>query len=161
MRGANNPVVNTYGPTFYRQMNLGAMASTYSALAQMCGIIATIINISITDKVGRRPPVIVGAAGCVLFNALIAGLASKRQPGQGDINMVIASVMLVLASSKMFQCQACEWTHPQQIGRERRADLCADAVVVMAAEIGGPTMRKKCESRQHLQSLLCPTRGST
>nr|XP_018265101.1 uncharacterized protein I303_03284 [Kwoniella dejecticola CBS 10117]OBR87259.1 hypothetical protein I303_03284 [Kwoniella dejecticola CBS 10117] len=106
--------VNIYGPT-------GKMAFTYSVIAQACGIVATIVGIVVIDHFGRRPPIILGSFVCIIFNALIAGLGSKKNPSVTEGHAVIASTVMVLVGSKMFQCVS----------------------FLMASEIGGKSMRKK------------------
>ncbi|WWC60685.1 uncharacterized protein I303_103261 [Kwoniella dejecticola CBS 10117] len=113
--------VNIYGPTFYTQMGWGKMAFTYSVIAQACGIVATIVGIVVIDHFGRRPPIILGSFVCIIFNALIAGLGSKKNPSVTEGHAVIASTVMVLVGSKMFQCVS----------------------FLMASEIGGKSMRKK------------------
>ncbi|WWC93534.1 hypothetical protein V866_000369 [Kwoniella sp. B9012] len=89
--------VNIYGPT-------GAMAFTYSVIAQACGVFATIVGIVVIDHYGRRPLIILGSACCNSFYALIAVLGFKKNPSVTEGHTVIASTVMVLFGSKMFQC---------------------------------------------------------
>lgn len=89
-------------------MGLGELTFTYTVIAQAIGMIGTLIGILATDRYGRRPPIIIGAAGSVLFNFLVAGLGSQDQPSAAAINTVVASVILLLAANKVsFQCNSC------------------------------------------------------
>jgi MFS family permease len=103
------PYVDTDEDSFYNQMGLGELTFTYTVIAQAMGMVATLIGILATDHYGRRPPIIIGAAGSVMFNFLIAGLGSKPDPSKAAIDTVIASVILLLAANKVsFQCNSCE-----------------------------------------------------
>ncbi|WVF72551.1 hypothetical protein IAT40_007368 [Kwoniella sp. CBS 6097] len=113
--------INLYGPTFYKQIGAGANAFTYNVIAQACGVLATIVGILATDHYGRRPPLIIGAAVCVVFNFMIAGIGSAKNRTDTGNKTVIGSTVFILVGSKMFQCIS----------------------FLMASEIGGRTMRKK------------------
>ena len=86
----------------------GDMAFTYTVIGTTCAVVATIIAIVVTDKIGRRPPLILGAIGLILFNFLVAGLGSTKHKTTAGNNTVIASIIMLLCSSKMFQTVACE-----------------------------------------------------
>lgn len=98
-------------------MGLGELTFTYTVIAQAVGMIATLLGILATDRYGRRPPIIIGAAGSVLFNFLVAGLGSREVPSKAAIDTVVASVILLLAANKVsFQCNSCKSDDSHEIG---------------------------------------------
>ncbi|WVQ85136.1 hypothetical protein IAT38_007301 [Cryptococcus sp. DSM 104549] len=114
--------VNSYGPTFYTLMGLGSKAFTYQVVTQAMSVIGCLIAMTIFDKVGRRPVLIVGCALQILFMCLVAGLGSKSNHTTSDANGVIASVILFTVSVKV--------------------SLSTNAYLI-GSEIGGVKMRKK------------------
>ncbi|OQU94908.1 hypothetical protein CLAIMM_01191 isoform 2 [Cladophialophora immunda] len=114
--------VNSYGPTFFKQIGLGSAAFTYSLVAQACGVAGALICILVVDRVGRRPILITGQALAALFNFLVAGYGSKLHPTTAQGNLVIASIILLFT--------ACKFS--------------VNTLAFLAvAEIGGVKMRKK------------------
>lgn len=138
--------VNSYGPTFFKQMGCGDRSFTYSFLATVAGFIAALFGsmcsavctnmsrfadnsdgpVLVVDKVGRRPLMISGMLFAGLFDFVIAGLGTKENLSKGETNAVIASLILLNAS--------CKYS----------ASLMA---YLIASEVGGIRMRKK--SRVH------------
>lgn len=117
--------VNSYGPTFFKLQGLGADAFTYSFVAQAAGVAGPLISMFLVDRVGRRPLLISGLFLAVLFNFLVAGLGRLVDPSTGEVNTVIASIILLNFS--------CKYS----------INMMA---YLITAEIGGVKMRKKSES---------------
>lgn len=113
-------------------MGLGAQAFTYALTGQGVAIASTIIGILLTDKFGRRPPVITGSGmsffqliPCfphswrrsadlyepvftVVCNFIVGGLGSRENLSTAEINLVVASLILLLSAVKVsFQCNSC------------------------------------------------------
>lgn len=126
--------VNSYGPTFFKQMGLGSSSFTYSFVAQAAGVAGAIITMLIVDKVGRRPILISGLTLAALFNFLVAGVGAKADPSTPQINLVIASIILL-----NFSCKYSINT----------------LAFLTVAEIGGVKMRKKSKSTKHQTLELC------
>lgn len=103
-------------------MGLGSNSFTYSFLAQTAGFISAIIACLYADKLGRRTLLISGTALTAFFNFMIAGLGTKHDPNKSEVNMVIASTILLTASAKY------------------STNMLA---YLIASEIGGVKMRKK------------------
>ncbi|PSR83417.1 general substrate transporter [Coniella lustricola] len=119
---AGGQFVNSYGPTFFKQMGLGNLSFTYSFLATLAGFVAAAIGMLFVDRIGRRPLMISGMFFAALFNFIIAGLGTKENLSETETNVVVASLILLNAS--------CKYS----------ASLCA---YLITSEIGGIRMRKK------------------
>ncbi|KAF3764346.1 general substrate transporter [Cryphonectria parasitica EP155] len=119
---AGGQFVNSYGPTFFKQMGYGDLSFTYSFLATVAGCIAATIGMLFVDKVGRRPLMISGMFFAALFNFIIAGIGTKETLSKAETNAVIASLILLNVS--------CKYS----------ASLTA---YLITSEIGGIRMRKK------------------
>lgn len=63
--------------------------------------------IFLTDYVGRRPLIITGAALLVLFNCLIAGFGTKLPHTDTANNVVVASFVMMLWSTKISWATHC------------------------------------------------------
>ena len=123
--------VNSYGPTFFKQMGLGSNSFTYSFLAQVAGFVSAIVACLFADKVGRRALLISGTALTAFFNFMIAGLGTKGDPTTSETNMIIASMILLTASAKY------------------STNMLA---YLITSEIGGVRMRKK--SKHHIHHII-------
>lgn len=132
--------VNSYGPTFFKDMGLGSMSFLYGFLANLAGFIGAGIVTLTTDRLGRRPLLIFGMTLCVLFNFLIAGLGGASNPDElslAAINVVIASTVLLTASVKL---------------------SAGTMAYLVSSEVGGVRMRKKskpCSSASYLVPFGC------
>jgi MFS family permease len=120
-----NAFYNAYGTTFFKSLGLGNAAFTYAILCQLLGAIGGTTGLLLTDRVGRRPLLIIGSALLVVFDGLAAGLASKSVRTTTDNNVVVACWMLMLWSAKL------SW---------------ATHAYIVVPEMGGIRMRKKRES---------------
>ncbi len=96
----------------------------------------------VLDKIGRRNILIVGCFSQMLFMLVAAGLGTKSNKTDGDINGVVASLILFYVSEKV--------------------SLSVNAYVI-GAEVGGTGLRKKsgCLSsstcdKHLLQMQPCP-----
>jgi len=116
--------VNSYSPTFFKQMGLGSKSFTYSFVAQTAGMVSAFIVITCVDRLGRRPLLISGMFLACIFNFLIAGLGSKAEPTPAETNTVVASTILLIMSIKY---------------------SASTMSYLISAEIGGVRMRKKSE----------------
>lgn len=63
--------------------------------------------IMMTDRIGRRPLIIFGAALLIIFDCLIAGLGSSTTRTTTANNVVVASFMLMLWSEKISWATHC------------------------------------------------------
>lgn len=124
--------VNSYGPTFFKQMGLGSKSFTYSFIAQAAGVAGALIGMLIVDRVGRRPILICGLSLAALFNFLVAGVGSKPDLSSSQINLVIASIILLNFSCKI------------------SINMLA---FLITAEIGGVKMRKKSKFAKQQLSI--------
>lgn len=124
--------VNSYGPTFFKQIGLGSQAFTYSFIAQAAGVAGALIAMFLVDRVGRRPVLICGLSLAALFNFLVAGFGSKPDPSSTQISVVIASIILLNFSCKF------------------SINMLA---FLITAEIGGVKMRKKSKFSSSAISL--------
>lgn len=133
---------NSYGPTFYTQFGLGTKSFTYQTISFAMVCVATFMTMLVLDKIGRRNILIVGCFSQMLFMLVAAGLGTKSNKTDGDINGVVASLILFYVSEKV--------------------SLSVNAYVI-GAEVGGTGLRKKsgCLSsstcdKHLLQMQPCP-----
>ncbi|ORX38012.1 general substrate transporter [Kockovaella imperatae] len=117
-----NQFTQSYSATFYVQEGLGSMSFTYSTLGQVVGLIGAAGGIFIMDLLGRRTAFIGGSAVTAMFLLLAAGLGLKEHKSQSTANFIIASFIIVPATTRI------------------SASNCA---FLTGAEIGGLKMRKK------------------
>ncbi|WVW84355.1 hypothetical protein I302_106389 [Kwoniella bestiolae CBS 10118] len=117
-----NSFYAAYGPTFLVSIGLGAKSFTYNIIVQCMGAVGAFIAIFTTDIVGRRPLCILGSALLILWDCLIAGLGGSSTHTTSANNVVVASFVLKIWSTKL------SW---------------ATHAYMMSAELGGPRMRKK------------------
>ncbi|ORY25074.1 general substrate transporter [Naematelia encephala] len=117
-----NSFYNAYGPSFFVSVGLGTKSFTYATIVQLVGAIGSFIAIMITDITGRRPLIITGAALLILWNCLIAGLGSSSVRTTTSNNMVVASFILMLFSTKISWATHC---------------------FLVGSELGGTRMRRK------------------
>lgn len=104
------------------EIGLGAKSFTYATVVQLVGAIGSSIAIALTDRTGRRPLVIIGAVGLIIFNMIIAGLGGSSKRSTASNNMVVASFILMIFSTKVSWATHC---------------------FLIASELGGLRMRKK------------------
>lgn len=74
---------------------------------QLVGAIGSSIAIFITDRVGRRPLIITGCFGLILFDFLIAGLGGSNNRSTTSNNVVVASFILMIFSTKIGWATHC------------------------------------------------------
>ncbi|WRT70962.1 uncharacterized protein IL334_007961 [Kwoniella shivajii] len=117
-----NAFYNAYGATFFKSIGLGNKSFTYTILCQLMGMIGGLTGLLLTDRVGRRPLLIIGSALLVLFDGLAAGLASKPNRSSTENNVVVACWTLMLWSAKL------SW---------------ATHAYIVVPEMGGIRMRRK------------------
>ncbi|WVW79104.1 hypothetical protein I302_101069 [Kwoniella bestiolae CBS 10118] len=117
-----NAFYNAYGTTFFKAIGLGDKAFTYAILCQLMGMVGGLTGLFLTDRVGRRPLLIIGSALLVLFDGLAAGLGSKAHRTTTENNVVVACWTLMLWSAKL------SW---------------ATHAYIVVPEMGGIRMRKK------------------
>lgn len=86
---------------------LGAKSFTYATVVQLVGAIGSAIAITITDRVGRRPLIIAGCLGLILFDFLIAGLGGSNNRSTASNNTVVASFILMIFSTKIGWATHC------------------------------------------------------
>ena len=67
--------MNSYGPTFYISMGLGAKSFTYKVITNRLSLLACFITITTTDRIGRRPILIFGTFSlpCSTLWSLVLG----------------------------------------------------------------------------------------
>lgn len=96
--------------SFYLSMGLGANSFTYQTITNVLAVGASGIALLITDKVGRRTLLIIGTFSATFFNCIVAGIGERTTKTQGDVNMVVASFILLYAFIKLsLASQACEY----------------------------------------------------
>ncbi|KAL1406155.1 hypothetical protein Q8F55_007839 [Vanrija albida] len=117
-----NSFYNAYGPSFFKEIGLGSKSFTYATVVQLVGAVGSAIAIFLTDRVGRRPLIITGACGLILFDFLIAGLGGSAPRTTTNNNVVVASFILMIFSTKVSWATHC---------------------FLVASELGGLRMRKK------------------
>ena len=117
-----NAFYNAYGTSFFKASGYGNASFSYAIGCQCMGALGGLTGLFLTDRVGRRPLLIVGSALLVLFDGLAAGLASKAHRTTTDNRVVIACWMLMLWSAKL------SW---------------ATHAYIVVPEMGGIRMRKK------------------
>jgi hypothetical protein len=142
--------INSYLPTFLKQLGLGTKAFTYTVVNLAASMVAALGAMYLYDRVGRRPLEISGAAGQVLFMFLFGGLASAKHQTQSKINGVVVS------RNRTPRLQDC--STPSSVGSDgRQASLVLFSVSarishssccwIMTSEMGGVRMRRKSESQ--------------
>ncbi|KXL42300.1 hypothetical protein M433DRAFT_429307 [Acidomyces richmondensis BFW] len=114
--------VNSYGPSFYKSIGLGSKTFTYNIIVTLAGLIACVIAIFTTDRVGRVPLCVLSMVLTTIFNCLVASVGSMQHPTSTQRNTVIASIILINFSAKIGISSQC---------------------YVIGSEIGGTRMRKK------------------
>jgi MFS family permease len=104
----DNPAKQTsYGPTFFVSVGLGAKSFTYATIVQLVGAIGALMAIFLTDFVGRRPLIITGATLLVIFDCMIAGFGTKVPHTDTANNVVVASFIMMLWSTKISWATHC------------------------------------------------------
>lgn len=77
------------------------MAFTFQILPYAISIIAAMCAQLLYDKVGRRPILMFGTAFQTMFMLLVAGLGTKANKTRGDVNGVVASLILFYPLSRI------------------------------------------------------------
>lgn len=103
-------------------MGLGEKAFTYQILPFALSIVACAVAQLLYDRIGRRPILIFGCVGQVVFMFLVAGLGTKTNKTTTDVNGVIASIVIFYVMTKI---------------------SLSNLAYVIGSEIGGIRMRKK------------------
>ena len=108
---SGNQWVASYAATFYKAQGLGANSFTYSNLAQVAGLVGSIVMVSTVDILGRRPLLIMGTALSAIFLYVTGALATKPHPTIPERNMIVAGLILVnfvvKASISTISCESC------------------------------------------------------
>ena len=124
-----NVSVTMYYPNlsrFLKSIGYGTLAFTYTNVITAVGLVAALIALLVVDVVGRRRVGITGMTMAAIAAAVVGGVGSKSKPQASDLNTIVAALVFVSSGNKLcFQ------------------PLC----YVIAAELGGVRMRRKCESR--------------
>lgn len=89
---------SSYGPTFYKQVGLGAMAFAYAAINNGVSVITAIIGMLALDAFGRREVTFWGNWIQALFLCLIGGLGAKKNRSQSETDGMVASFILYAAA---------------------------------------------------------------
>lgn len=89
---------SSYGPTFYKQVGLGAMAFSYAAINNGVSVVTAIIGMVALDAFGRRDVTFWGCWIQSLFLCLIGGLGSKAGRTKSETDGMVASFILYAAA---------------------------------------------------------------
>lgn len=140
-----------YGPTFFVSVGLGSKSFTYATVVQLVGAIGSLMAIFLTDYVGRRPLIITGATLLVIFNCLIAGFGTKTPHTHTANNVVVASFVMMLWSTKISWATHCcklGISHLILTALTNRSQILSDRNWV----------ERKCERRVSMhRSQVCPS----
>lgn len=86
---------------FYKQMGLGNLAFTFQMLPYAISIVAAMGAQFFYDRIGRRPILVCSTAIQTMFMLLVAGLGTKANKTTGDVNGVVASLILFYPVSRI------------------------------------------------------------
>ena len=86
----------TDSPRFYATVNLSAHAFQYNIASATCGFAGCFIATFLIDRFGRRPLLLIGAAGQMVCLFIIAAMGDVKQPNKNESNVLVASVMFFL-----------------------------------------------------------------
>lgn len=89
---------SSYGPTFYKQVGLGAKAFAYAAINNGVSVVTAMIGMLALDAFGRRDVTFWGNLIQSLFLCLIGGLGSKKNRSQSETDGMVASFILYAAA---------------------------------------------------------------
>lgn len=67
---------STYGPTFYRQIGLGANAFIYAAVNNATSVVTALAGMALLDTLGRRNLIMYGCSAQAIF-LVIPGKLSR------------------------------------------------------------------------------------
>jgi Na+/melibiose symporter-like transporter len=106
-QSTGNSFYNAYGPTFFVNVGLGSKSFTYATIVQLVGAIGSFTAVFLTDRIGRRPLILTGGVLLIVFNALIAGFGVGDDRTDAKNNIVIASFILMIWSTKISWATHC------------------------------------------------------
>lgn len=113
-QSTGNSFYNAYGPTFFVNVGLGSKSFTYATIVQLVGAIGSFMAVFLTDRIGRRPLILFGGTLLIVFNSLIAGFGVGYDRTDAKNNVVIASFILMIWSTKVswatHSCESPFWT---------------------------------------------------
>ncbi|CAK7199486.1 hypothetical protein SEUCBS139899_002166 [Sporothrix eucalyptigena] len=117
-----NQFVNSYGPTFYKQVGYGNASFTYATVGQALTIVGTFGGLILTDYTGRRPLMIYGGFMCGILLSIGAAVGDVAHKNISETRLVIATFLLLSVFTKI---------------------SASNNAFLIGSEIGGTRMRKK------------------
>ena len=110
---------------FLKSVGYGDLSFTYTNVITAIGLLAAMFALLIVDIVGKRRLSMAGMTMATIAAGVVGGIGQKKVHTKADLHTIIASLVFVSVGNKLcFQ------------------PLC----YVIAAELGGVRMRRKCEN---------------
>ena len=120
-------------PRFLKSVGYDTLAFTYTNVISAVGLFASFLALLLVDFVGRRRIGLAGMTMAAIAATVVGGIGSKSVASRSDLPTIVAALVFVSIGNKICYQPLC---------------------YVIAAEMGGVRMRRKCESAERV--LDCP-----